>query len=48
MLQIFVGNKSDLEHKKGISFQMGKELADEYEKPFFETSAKLEKMVILI
>jgi len=38
--KVLVGNKADMESKRVISFQKGKELADEFGIPFFETSAK--------
>eukprot|EP00949_MAST-11_sp_MAST-11-sp1_P004199 g4199.t1 len=38
--QILVGNKCDIENKRQVSFQQGKELADEFGIPFIETSAK--------
>ena len=48
MLQIFVGNKSDLEQEKGTSFQMGKELAMNTESHSLKPVPKLEKMAMLI
>ena len=38
---VLVGNKSDLEKKRAVTFEAGKELADSIKIPFFETSAKL-------
>jgi Ras-related protein Rab-1A len=35
-----VGNKSDLEQKRQISYEQGKEFADTYGMKFIETSAK--------
>ena len=40
MLKILVGNKCDLEHNRKVSFNEGKDLANEYNIPFYETSAK--------
>ena len=40
LCQILVGNKCDIENKRQVSFQQGKELADEFGIPFIETSAK--------
>jgi len=40
VLKILVGNKCDLSEKRQVSFQKGKELAESYNIPFFETSAK--------
>ncbi|KAJ5079294.1 ras-like protein [Anaeramoeba ignava] len=37
---ILVGNKSDLEDKREVTQQQMKELADSWDCPFFETSAK--------
>ena len=37
---VLVGNKSDLESKRAITYEQGKELADQNKIPFFETSAK--------
>jgi len=38
---VLVGNKSDLEHQRVVSTQMGKELGGSWKCPFIETSAKL-------
>jgi Ras-related protein Rab-1A len=40
VLRFLVGNKCDLEHKRQISTDQGKELAKQYGIPFIETSAK--------
>jgi len=40
VLKILVGNKSDLQDKRQVSYERGKELAEHYNIPFFETSAK--------
>ncbi len=40
MYKILVGNKSDLEEKRQVSFEQGKEFADQYGMKFLETSAK--------
>ena len=40
VLKILVGNKSDLIEKRKVSYERGKELAEHYNIPFFETSAK--------
>ena len=37
---ILVGNKSDLNEKREVSFEEGKELAEKYGMMFYETSAK--------
>ncbi len=37
---VLVGNKRDLEERRVITYEKGKELADKYNIPFFETSAK--------
>ncbi|KAL7065664.1 putative Ras family protein SEC4 [Cryptosporidium serpentis] len=43
--KILVGNKCDLNSQRQVSEQRGKELAQEYKIPFFETSAKLDNSV---
>lgn len=40
VIKILVGNKNDMEEKREISFEEGKEMADSYNIDFFETSAK--------
>lgn len=40
VLRFLVGNKCDLEHKRVVSYEQGKELAKQYGIPFLETSAK--------
>ena len=40
MLSILVGNKCDLDSKRQVPFDSGKELADKYGIKFMETSAK--------
>ena len=40
VIKILVGNKNDMEEKREISFEEGKEMADSYDIDFFETSAK--------
>ena len=40
VLRILVGNKCDLDQKRQVSFENGKELADKYGIKFMETSAK--------
>lgn len=40
VLRILVGNKCDLDSKRQVSFDNGKELADKYGIKFLETSAK--------
>ena len=37
---VLVGNKCDLEDKRQVSYEEGKELADKNEMMFFESSAK--------
>jgi GTPase SAR1 family protein len=39
-MRILVGNKCDLDHKRQVSFDQGKELARQYNIKFLETSAK--------
>jgi GTPase SAR1 family protein len=38
--KILVGNKCDLEEKRKVSYEQGKEFADQYGMKFIETSAK--------
>ena len=40
VLKVLIGNKSDLEDKRIVSFNQGKEFADTYGLKFIETSAK--------
>ena len=40
VLKVLIGNKSDLEDKRVVSFNQGKEFADTYGLKFIETSAK--------
>ncbi len=40
MYKILVGNKCDLEEKRKVSYEQGKEFADQYGMKFLETSAK--------
>lgn len=40
VLRILVGNKCDLDSKRQVSFENGKELANKYGIKFLETSAK--------
>ena len=40
VFKILVGNKSDLEDKRQVTKEKGKQLADSYGIPFIETSAK--------
>jgi GTPase SAR1 family protein len=40
VLRFLVGNKCDLEHKRQVTTDQGKELAKQYGIPFIETSAK--------
>ena len=40
VFKILVGNKSDLNDKRQVSKERGKQLADSYGIPFLETSAK--------
>ena len=43
--RILIGNKSDLESQRQVSFEEGQELADHYGVRFLETSAKNSKNV---
>ena len=38
--KILVGNKSDMESERKVTYQQGKDFADQYGMKFFETSAK--------
>lgn len=40
VLRVLVGNKCDLDHKRQVSYDNGKELAEKYGIKFMETSAK--------
>lgn len=40
MVIVLIGNKTDLEDKRKVSFDEGKEFADKHKISFFETSAK--------
>ena len=40
MLKVLIGNKCDLEDKRLVSYNQGKEFADTYGLKFIETSAK--------
>ena len=40
IIKILVGNKSDLEEKRAVSFEEGQEMANHYNVRFLETSAK--------
>ncbi len=40
MLRFLVGNKCDLESKRVVTYEQGKELAKQYNIQFLETSAK--------
>ena len=40
VLRFLVGNKCDLESKRQVTFEQGKELAKQYNIPFLETSAR--------
>ena len=50
VFKILVGNKCDLEEKRQVTKERGKQLADSYRIPFIETSAKnnenIEKLFI--
>ena len=43
--KILVGNKSDLEKDRKVTFEQGREFANQYGMKFFETSAKESKNV---
>jgi GTPase SAR1 family protein len=43
--KILVGNKCDLEEKRQVSYEQGKEFADTYGMKFIETSAKTNQNV---
>ena len=43
--RILVGNKSDLETRRAVSYDEGQEMADHYGVRFIETSAKVSKNV---
>ena len=40
VLKVLIGNKTDLEDKRVISYKQGKEFADKYGLKFIETSVK--------
>jgi Ras-related protein Rab-1A len=40
VLRVLVGNKCDLDHKRQVSYEQGKDLARQYNIQFMETSAK--------
>ena len=40
VLRILIGNKCDLNNNRKVTFDEGKSLADDYNIPFYETSAK--------
>ncbi len=40
VVMMLVGNKSDLESKRAVSYAEGKAFADSHNMPFLETSAK--------
>lgn len=44
--KILVGNKSDLESERKVSYDQGKEFAEQYGMKFIETSAKDSKNVV--
>ena len=44
-IKLFVGNKCDVEDKRKVTFEEGKELAARYNVKFMETSAKNSKNV---
>jgi Ras-related protein Rab-1A len=39
-MRFIVGNKCDLDNKRKVSFEEGRDIARQYNVPFFETSAK--------
>jgi small GTP-binding protein len=43
--KILIGNKCDLEEKRQVSYEQGKEFADTYGMKFIETSAKTNQNV---
>lgn len=43
--KILIGNKCDLEDKRKVSYEQGKEFADQYGMKFIETSAKTNQNV---
>ena len=45
VIKILVGNKCDINERRVISFEQGKQLADKYGLVFFETSAKANENV---
>jgi Ras-related protein Rab-1A len=45
-IKLFVGNKSDMDDKRKVTYEEGKELAARYNVKFMETSAKNAKNVI--
>lgn len=38
--KLLIGNKCDIQHPRAVKREEGEQLADEYDMPFFETSAK--------
>ena len=47
VLKVLIGNKSDLEDKRVITINQGKEFADTYGLKFLETSAKIFLIILL-
>ena len=45
VVKMLVANKCDLKDKAKVTYGEGKELADHYNMPFLETSAKISKNV---
>jgi GTPase SAR1 family protein len=43
--KILIGNKCDLEEKRKVSYEQGKEFAEQYGMKFIETSAKTSQNV---